>query len=75
MANDPPQKALGQVDKEYLQDLIDKGKVDITRTADLKYINQVRDKYFLGRDSINFRRNFRPYARSRELKDHLSGFC
>jgi hypothetical protein len=70
----PPQKAWGQVDKEYLQDLIDKGKVDITRTADLKYINQVWDKYFLGRYSINFHCNFRSYAKSRELKDHLSGF-
>jgi hypothetical protein len=58
MANDPPQKAWGQVNKEYLQDLIDKGKADITWTADLKYINQVRDKYFLSRDSINLRRNF-----------------
>jgi hypothetical protein len=42
MADEPPQKAWGQANKEYLQDLIDKGKVDITRTADLKYINQVR---------------------------------
>jgi hypothetical protein len=54
MANDPPKKAWGQVDKEYLLDLIDKDKVNITRTGDLKYINQVQDKYFLSHDSINF---------------------
>jgi hypothetical protein len=75
MAEDPPKKAWGQVDKEYLQDLIDKGKIDITQTADLKYINQVWDKYFLGHKSINFHCNFWSYARLQELEDHLSGFC
>jgi hypothetical protein len=70
----PPKKAWGQVDKDILQDLIDKGKVNITWTADLKYINQVRDKYFLSRNIINFRRNFCSYARLHELVDHLSGY-
>ncbi len=74
MANDPPKKAWGQVDKDYFQDLINQGKVDITQTTHLKYINQVRHKYFLSCNSVNFQCNFCSYARSRELDDHLSGY-
>jgi hypothetical protein len=46
MDDDPPTvKPWGIDDKEYLQRLINKGKVDITR-ADHDYIDRVRQKYF-----------------------------
>ncbi len=74
MDDAPAVKPWGPLDKETLQKLIDQGKVDITRTDDLAYIDQVKQKYFRTRDKHNFRRNFRNYARSRELKDHLAGY-
>ncbi len=71
-----PPKALGirLANKNHLQKLIKKGKVDITKTANGAYINQVRFNHFRHRKTYNFRRNFRSYARSRELEDHLSGY-
>ena len=74
MADAPPIKPWGQVDKELLQKLINRGKVDITRTGDTDYIDRIRHKYFRPRDSHNFRRTFRSYARSRDLEDHLSRY-
>jgi hypothetical protein len=71
MANAPPVKPWGIADKRHLQKLINKGKVDITKTADGDYIDQVRLNHFRHREAKNFRRNFRNYARSRELEDHL----
>jgi hypothetical protein len=58
MADAPAVKPWGQVDKELLQRLIDQGKVDISHTNDLTYIDQVKHKYFHSRDTYNFRRNF-----------------
>ena len=70
----PPVKPWSTANKNYLQELIDTGKVDIGRTAETRYIDSVRAKYFRDRDELNFRRNFRNYARSRELEDTLSGY-
>ena len=69
----PRVKPWSKANKDFLQELIDTGKVDIGRSADTKYIDRVRVKYFRDRDEHNFRRNFRSYARSRELEDTLSG--
>ena len=74
MDNAPAVKPWGSEDKELLQKLIDQGKVDITRTDDLAYIDQVKHKHFRSRETYNFCCNFRNYARSRELKDHLAGY-
>ena len=72
MDDDPPAvKLWGIDDKHYLQRLINKGKVDITRT-DHNYIDRVRQKYFRHCKKVNFRRNFKTYARSRELEDEIS---
>ena len=68
----PAVKPWGIDDKQYLQQLIDRSKVDITRT-DHDYIDSVRQKYFRQRNKVNFRRNFKNYARSRELEDKISG--
>jgi hypothetical protein len=70
----PSVKPWGQIDKDLLQKLINRGKVDITRTGDTDYIHKIRYKYFRPHDRHNFRRNFRSYARSRDLEDHLSGY-
>jgi hypothetical protein len=73
MDNDlPAVKPWGIDDKQYLQGLIDRSKVDITRTEH-DYIDRVRQKYFRQRNKVNFRRNFKNYARSRELEDEISG--
>jgi hypothetical protein len=75
MDNDPPLiKPWGKADKKKLQDLIDESKVDIGRSSEVRYIDRVRQKYFRERDVLNFRRNFRTYARSREIEDQISGF-
>ena len=75
MADDPPPiKPWGKANKEFLQELINEGKVDIRRTSDVRYIDRIRVKYFRERDVQNFRRNFRTYARSRELEDQISGY-
>ena len=70
----PPVKPWSKANKDFLQELIDTGKVDIGRSADTKYIDRVCAKYFRDRDEHNFCRNFRSYARSCELEDHLSGY-
>jgi hypothetical protein len=73
MDDDPPAvKPWGIDDKQYLQRLINRSKVDITRT-DHDYIDRVRQKYSRQRNKVNFRRNFKNYARSRELEDEISG--
>ena len=69
----PRVKPWSKANKDFLQELIDTGKVDIGRSADTNYIDRIRAKYFRDRDEHNFRRNFRSYARSRELEDTLSG--
>ncbi len=75
MANDPPAvKPWGQKQKDDLQDLIDEGKDDITRTGDTDYIGRVRHQYFRERDRDNFRRNFRMYARSCKIGEHFDGY-
>ena len=74
MDDAPAVKPWGSEDKELLQKLINQGKVDITRTNDLAYIDRVKHKHFRTRETYNFRRNFRNYARSRELEDHLAGY-
>ncbi len=73
MDDDPPAvKSWGIDDKQYLQRLIDRSKVDITKT-DHDYIDRVRQKYFCQRNKVNFRRNFKNFARSQELEDKISG--
>jgi len=73
MDDDPPAvKPWGINDKQYLQRLINRSKVDITRT-DHDYIDRVRQKISRQRNKVNFRRNFKNYARSRELEDEISG--
>jgi hypothetical protein len=70
----PPIKPWGRADKDHLQELIDEGKVDIRRTADVRYIDLIRVQFFRGRDEHNFCHNFQNYAQSRELEDNLSGY-
>jgi hypothetical protein len=73
MDDDPPAvKPWGIDNKQYLQKLINKGKVNITRT-DHDYIDRVRQKYFRHRKKVNFWRNFKTYACSQELEDEISG--
>ena len=54
MADAPPVKPWGQNDKDLLQKLINRGKIDITRTGDTDYIDRIRHKYFRPRDTLNF---------------------
>jgi hypothetical protein len=61
-------------DKKKLPQLIDSGKVDISRTEDIGYIDSVRFKYYRNRDNVNFRRNFRNYARSVDIEEHYRGY-
>jgi hypothetical protein len=70
----PPVKPWSQANKDYLQELVDTGKVDLEHTSETKYIDSIRAKYFRDRDKHNFHRNFRNYARSRVLEDTLSGY-
>ena len=74
MDDAPAIKPWGSEDKELLQKLIDQGKVDITRTNDLAYIDRVKTKHFRTRETYNFRHNFQNYARYCELEDHLAGY-
>jgi len=73
MADAPAVKPWGKADKDQLQSFIDHGKVDIERT-NAAYIDQVRHRYFRSRTEHNFRRNFRQYARSREIEDSVAGY-
>ena len=59
MTNAPDVKPWGIVNKKKLQQLINDGKVDISRTEDIDYIDSVRFKYYREHDKANFRRNFR----------------
>jgi hypothetical protein len=70
----PPLKPWVIADKQHLQKLINKGKVDITKIAEGDYIDQVRLNHICHQEAKNFRHNFCNYARSRELEDHLSGY-
>ena len=72
MDDDPPTVKPWEIDdKQYLQRLVNKGRVNITRT-DHDYIDRVHQKYFCHRKKVNFRRNFKTYARSREPEDEIS---
>jgi hypothetical protein len=73
MANAPPIQPWGIADKQHLQKLINKDKVNITKTADGDYIDQVRFDHFCHHETKNFCSNFCNYSKSRELEDHLSG--
>ena len=46
MADDPPVKPWGQNDKDLLQKLINRRKIDITCTGDTDYIDRIHHKYF-----------------------------
>jgi hypothetical protein len=74
MANAPTIKPWGQEDKDQLQQLINQGKVDITKTTNTDYIDSVWHKYFWARNNRNFCRNFRSYAQAHEHEDCLSGY-
>ena len=50
----PPVKPWSKTNKDFLQELIDTGKVNIGLSADTKYINRVRIKYFRDCDKHNF---------------------
>ena len=69
----PPVKPWSNANKDFLQELIDTGKVDIGRSANTNCIDRVRAKYFRDRDEHNFCRSFWSYARSRDIEDRLSG--
>ena len=73
-ADAPSVKQWGKEDKDKLQKLIDDGKIDITKTDDTQYIDRVWHNHFRERDSVNFRRNFRSYARSVEIEEHYAGY-
>jgi hypothetical protein len=75
MANAPPQvKKWGPKDKHLLTKLVTKGKVDLSRTNNLEYIDQVVwFKHICKRNYRNFCCNFCNYAREQDLEDTLSG--
>ena len=58
MANAPAVKPWGLDDKDKLQKLIDNGKVDISKTNNIDYINSIRHKYFRECDNGNFHHKF-----------------
>ena len=74
MDDAPAVKPWGKEDKEQLQKLTGQGKVNFFRTDNLAYIDRVKHKHFRSHETYNFRCNFRNYARSRELEDHLAGY-
>ena len=62
-------------DKDRLQRLINDGRIDITRTKDIQYIDRVRHSHFRERNPVNFHRNFRTFARSDvEIEEHYAGY-
>ena len=73
-ADAPAIKPWCKEDKDRLQRLIDEERVDITRTDDTQYIERVRHTHFRERDPINFRRNFRSFARSVDIEEHYAGY-
>ena len=74
MADAPAVKPWCKDDKDKLQKLIDNGKVDISKTDNIEYIDSIRHKYFRERGNLNFRRNFRGYARSLMIAEHYDGY-
>ena len=75
MADAPAVKLWGIDDKKKLQQLINDGKVDISRTEDIDYIDSVRFKYYRKCDKANFCRNFWNYTRSVDIEEHYRGYC
>jgi len=61
-------------DKDKPQKLINDGRIDITRTKDIQYIDRVRHSHFRELDPVNFHRNFRSFARSVEIEEHYAGY-
>jgi hypothetical protein len=51
----PPVKPWRLADKNHLRELIKKGEVNITKTADGPYIDQVGVKHFRHHKTYNFR--------------------
>jgi hypothetical protein len=54
MADAPPIKPWGQKDKDLLQKLIDRCKINISCTCDTDYIDKIYQKYFCLRSNRNF---------------------
>ena len=75
MADAPPPAVnpWNKDNKDYLQKLHRRGKVNLSCEADTDYIDRVRQKYFRERGIQNFCRNFRTGARTQELEDTVSG--
>jgi hypothetical protein len=75
MTNAPDVKPWGIVNKKKLQQLINDGKVDISRTDTINYIDSVFFKYYQERDNhVNFRRNFWNYAGFVDIEEHYQGY-
>jgi hypothetical protein len=74
MADAPAVKPWCKDDKDKLQNLIDNGKVNITKMDNIEYIDTICHRYFRGRGNLNFRRNFRSYARSLAIAKHYDGY-
>jgi len=62
----------GQANKDYLAELINTGKIDITDCS-YQNIEQVRDLHFWHRAKLNFRRNFHEYSAGWVLEIEYSG--
>ena len=74
MADAPAVEPWCKEDKNKLQKLIDDGKVNITKTEDMDYIDSVRHKYFRERKGDNFHRNFRGFACALTIAEHYDGY-
>ena len=70
----PSAKPWCKDDKDKLQKLINDGRINITRTEDIQYIDRVRHSHFHERDPVNFCRNFRTFARSVKIQEHYAGY-
>ena len=68
----PPKKNWGKVDKAALLQLIVDGKVDIEDHSH-ENIDAVHERWFSTHLKRNFRRNFKDYAASFDLKRALAG--
>jgi hypothetical protein len=66
-------KKWGKQKKQLLAKLIKKEKFDLSPKNDVKYIDQVRLKYYRKRDDRNFRQNFRNCVQEQEIEDTVSG--
>ncbi len=58
MADILPVKPWGKVNKDNLLKLINTGRIDITKTANIDYIKKDEHDYFHRHNSHNFRCNF-----------------